>query len=210
MSLLLVVAACMWLTGCDSKPQPSQRRMQAVKLLPDTPPPPPKPEEKRPEPQKEDKPQPQAVVAKPAEAPQPQALKSDEAAGEGAGSGMVAGAVTKDYAGGTIGGGAPAGTPEVGVNRLAVNSYANATTRAINEFLARDKGLKLQNYKVNVNLWLQSDGRVQRVELAGSSGDETIDTALRTALVRFPGNAERPPENLPQPLRLLVSNRMMG
>ena len=207
---LATMAASLCLAGCDNKPQ-AQRRMQMVKLQPDTPPPPPKPEEKKPEPQKEEKPQPQPLnQPKPVDAPQPQALKSDEAAGDGPGNGMVAGAVTKDYAGEIIGGGAGPGGPEPAVNRLAFNSYANATTRTLNEFLARDRDLKLQNYKVNVNLWLQPDGSVERAELAGSTGDPSIDGALRTALARFPGNAAKPPDNLPQPLRLLVSNRMMG
>jgi periplasmic protein TonB len=209
---LVLAAVAAGLAGCD-KPPAATRKMQMVKLLPDTPPPPPppKPDEKKPEPPKEDRPQAQPQVQpKQVEVPQPQALKTDEAAGDGPGNGMVAGAVTKDYAGETIGSGGGSGGPEVVLNRLTFTSYANATTRALNEFLARDKDLKLQNYKVNVNLWLQPDGGVERVELAGSSGDPAIDDALRTALTRFPGNSSRPPENLPQPLRLLVSNRLMG
>ncbi len=205
---LVLAAVAAGLAGCDERPA-APRKMRTVKLLPDTPPlpPPPKPDEKKPEPQKEDKAQAQP---KPVEVPQPQALKSDEAAGDGPGNGMVAGAVTKDYAGETIGGGGGAEGPEVVVNRLAFNTYANATTRSLNEFLALDKELKLQNYKINVNLWLLPDGAVQRAELGGSTGDPAIDAALRTALARFPGNSSRPPENLPQPLRLLVSNRLMG
>lgn len=210
---LVLASVVAGLAGCDERPA-APRKMQTVKLLPDTPPPPPppKPEEKKPEPQKEDKPQAQPLAQpKQVEVPQPQALKSDETAGDGPGNGMVAGAVTKDYAGEVIGGGSGGvGAPDLGVNRLAFNSYANATTRALNEFLTRDKELKLQNYKINVNLWLLPDGAVQRAELAGSTGDPAVDAALKTALARFPGNSSRPPENLPQPLRLLVSNRLMG
>jgi periplasmic protein TonB len=206
-ALCAVALACA-LAACD-KSTPAQKKTQQVKLLPDTPPPPPPPpkEEKKPEPQKEEKPQPQVAQPKPVDVPQPQALKSDEAAGDGPGNGLVAGSVTKDYAGETIGVGS---VPEVGVSRLAFTSYANATTRSLNEFLAREKDLKLQDYKVAVNLWLDADGSVKRAELAGSTGDPAVDAALRTALARFPGSNARPPDNLPQPLRLRVSNRLMG
>ena len=205
-ALAVALLAC-GLAGCDKSPPP--KKTQHVKLLPDTPPPPPPPpkEEKKPEPQKEEKPQPQVAQPKPVDAPQPQALKSDEAAGDGPGNGLVAGSVTKDYAGETIGGGTG---PQVGMSRLAFTSYANATTRSLNEFLAREKDLKLQDYTVAVNLWLDADGSVKRAELAGSTGDPATDAALRTALARFPGGSARPPDNLPQPLRLRVSNRLMG
>jgi periplasmic protein TonB len=209
-ALLAAVALC--LAGCDNKPE-QPRRQQVVRLLPDTPPPPPpppKPEDKPP-PKPEDKPQAQDLP-KPAEVPQAQALKSDEAAGDGAGSGLAAGAVSQDYSdqkfgtGNTIGG-APA---EDGGNRLALNSYASAATRALNEFLARDRDVKRLDYKVRVELWLTPAGTLQRAELLGSTGDAQTDEALRTALSRFPGTGNPPPSRLPQPMRLLVSNRMMG
>lgn len=197
------------LAGCDQSPS-RPKRSQTVALLPDTPPPPPpppKPEDKKPEPEPEAKPQQQIEQPKPVEAPQPQALKSDEAAGDGPGSGLTAGSVTQDYKGGVIGGGAG---PEVGVNRLALQSYANNATRALNEFLQRDRDIKRLDYRVRVNLWLRADGGLQRAELDGSTGDEAADAALRAALARFPGVDQPLPERLPMPIRLRVSNRMMG
>lgn len=211
--LAAALALALGLAACDNKPQ-AKRKMQTVKLLPDTPPPPPpKPEEKKPEPQKEDKPQPQTVVAKPLDAPppQPQALRSDEAAGDGAGGGLVAGSVTQDYTDQKVGQGtAIGGTAEVGSNRLAVNSFANAATRALNEFLTRDKELRRFDYKVGVDLWLTPVGGLQRAELVGSTGDPATDQALRAALGRFPGTSAPPPDRMPQPIRLLLTNRLMG
>lgn len=210
--LTLLCTAALCLAGCDGRPE-HPRKQQVVRLLPDTPPPPPPPPkpEDRPPPKPEDRPQPQDMP-KPAEAPQAQALKSDEAAGDGPGSGLAAGAVTQDYsdqkigAGNTIGG-APA---DDAANRLALNSYANTATRALNEFLARDREIKRLDYKVRVELWLTPAGSLQRAELVGSTGDAQTDEALRTALARFPGTGNPPPSKLPQPMRLLVSNRMMG
>ena len=202
--LLLALSAC-------EKPAPATRQAQNVKLLPDTPPPPPpKPEEKKVEPRKEDKPQQQQAQPKPAPAPEPQTLKSDEAPGQGAGNGPVAGAVTQDYQGGAIGSGNGGTGGGSAAERLAANTYAQAATRALNDYLLREKNLRLGDYRLAVNLWLQPDGRLQRAELVGSTGDAQTDSALREALQRFPGLGTPLPERMPLPLRLRVSNRMMG
>jgi protein TonB len=209
LALLLAAAAA----ACDNAP-PRPRGVQTVKLLPDTaPPPPPKIEEKRPEPKPEEKPQPQITPPKPVDAPaQPQALKTDEQPGSGAGGGLVAGEVKQDYVDQKIGAATISGTigREVGVDRLALNSFASATTRAINEFLARERELKRLDYRVNVNVWLRPGGALQRAELDGSTGDAETDAALRAALGRFPGVSQPLPDRLPQPIRLQVSNRMIG
>jgi periplasmic protein TonB len=209
--LLSLLAAGIALTGCSDAPD-KPRRQQMVRLLPDTPPPPPPPvkPEDRPPPKPEDKPQPQDVP-KPQETPQAQALKSDEAAGDGPGGGLTAGAVTQDYQGGPTGGALIGGTPvESAGSRLAANAFANAATRALNEFLVRDAAIKRLDYRVRVHLWLAADGSLQRAELVGSSGDVQTDEALRSVLSRFPGTGTPPPGTLPQPLRLQVSNRMLG
>jgi len=210
MALLLapLLLACLLISGCE-KSQPKSKQVQSVKLLPDTPPPPPKQEEKKQEQRKEDKPQQQLAQPKAAPAPDMQALKSDEAAGQGPGNGVVAGAVTQDYTGGAIGAGSGASGPTA-ANRLVFNSYAQTTTRALNDHLLREKSLRLSDYRLTVNVWLQADGRLQRAELAGSTGEPQLDAALREALQRFPGAVSPIPDRLPQPLRLRVSNRMIG
>ncbi len=211
--LVLLCAAALVLAGCDEKPR-AKRKQQVVRLLPDTPPPPPPPprQEDRPPPRPDDKPQPRDAP-KPVDAPAQQAaLKSDEAAGNGPGNGLTAGAVNKDYTdqklgqGNTIGG-APA---QDALTQLAATAYANAATRALNEFLVRDKSVKRHEYRVRVELWLTDSGGLRRAELLSSTGDEQTDQALREALGRFPGTGSPPPAKLPQPMRLQISNRMMG
>lgn len=208
--LLSALALCLAVAACDKTPE-RPRRQQTVKLLPDAPPPPPPKIEERPPPRKaEDKPQPQNVP-KPADAPpQPQALKSDEAAGNGPGNGLGAGPVTQDYTDQKLGTASVGGAEGDGPNRLAATAFANATTRALNEHLQRDKAIKQRDYRVRVALWLSAAGGLQRVELSDSTGDAEVDQALRAALTRFPGSTSPPPPRLPQPLRLLVSNRLMG
>jgi len=208
--LLMLVAA--GLAACGDEPQ-RPRKQQMVKLLPDTPPPPPppKPEDKPPPPKPEDKPQPQEAP-KPVEAPAQAALKTDEVAGDGPGNGLTAGAVTRDYTDQKIGQGTTIGGtgPDGAVSQLAANAYANAATRALHEFLARDRDVKRRDYQVRVDLWLNAAGTLQRAELVGSSGDPDTDRALRAALDRFPGAAAPMPARMALPMRLLVTNRMMG
>lgn len=186
-------------------PPAAKRQVAKISILPDTPPPPPPPkEEKKPPPPKDEPKQVVREVEKQDVPKQDQQIKMEGAAGDGP-SAFGAGAVTKDYAGGTPGSGDGGG-----VSRLVMNSYANAATRALNDHLSREKELKQQNYKVNVNMWLNADGTLQRAELAGTTGSPTVDSTMREALARFPGTGRSVPDKLPQPLRLLVSNRMLG
>lgn len=211
---LLALALCA-LAACDQQPE-RPRKQQLVKLLPDTPPPPPpppKPEDKPP-PKAEDKPQ-QQDLPKPDEAPQPQALKTDEAAGDGPGGGLAAGTVTQDYTDqkigqGTVLGGGGGDGVEAATARLAAIAYARAVTQALNEHLTQDREVKRLDYRVQVELWLSPAGGLQRAELVGSTGDARADGALRAALAGYAGLGRPIPARMPQPLRLLVSNRLVG
>jgi len=207
--LALVGALVLLLAGCSGEP-PAQKRMQTVKLLPDTPPPPPPPPkpEDRPPPKPEK--QEQAPQPKP-DAPAPQqALREEGPTGTGPGSGLQAGTVTQDYTdqkpSTTVGG----GSTDNGAQRLAQAAFANATTRSLNAFLANERSLKRLDYQVRVDVWFNRTGTLERAELVGSTGDAGTDRALREALQRFPGAQASLPDSMPQPMRVLVTNRLMG
>lgn len=206
-----VLAALTLLTACDKEPD-RKRQQRVVTLLPDTPPPPPpppKPEDKPP-PKPQDQARPQQAP-KPVEAP-PQQLKTDEAAGDGPGGGLAAGAVTQDYSDQKIGSGTQLGGDgaESAAARLAATAYARALTQSINEYLSQDRDIKRVEYRVQVELWLSPAGGLQRAELIGGTGDAQADSALRAALSRYAGLGRPPPGRLAQPLRLQVSNRLLG
>ncbi len=207
--IALLVAAGMWLKDMFSKPSAPTRQVTKISIIPDTPPPPPPPpkEEKRPEPPKDQK-EVKVEQPKPVEAPPQQAeqLKMEGAAGDGP-SPFAAGSVTNEYRGGEVGsiGG---GTPRT--NRMQYAFFTNALQRHIQDELARNREVKTLDYRVTVAVWLARDGSVQRAELSDSTGDEKSDAALAAGLRQMRAFREAPPADMPQPIRLRITNRLTG
>ncbi len=167
-------------------------------LKPPPPPPPPKPQEKPPEPEmkkeevKVEQPKPDAPNQ--SDAPEGKQLGVDAEGGAGSdGFGLVGNKGGRDL---LAGGG-----------KMAFAFYTNQLQRFLQEELARHKKLKSADYRVIVRVWLSRGGAVQRVELAGSSGNGEIDESLRQALAEVPALREPPPENMPQPVKLRITNR---
>jgi len=198
-----------WLKSQFSTPSAPTRQVTKISIIPDTPPPPPPPprEEKRPEPkeQKDVK----VEQPKPVEAPPQQAeqLKMEGAAGDGP-SAFASGDVTNEYKGGDIGstiGGAPAKP-----NRMQFAFYTNALQRHIQDELARNRNVKQIDYRVVVKVWLGRDGSIQRAVLDESTGDDKADSALSAALADMRAFRDAPPADMPQPIRLRITNRLTG
>ncbi len=205
--MVLVLVAVVWLvysnlSGSSKKPA---RQTVKIAVLPDTPPPPPPPpkEEKKPEPeQKQDKPQqeqPKQVEAP----PEPQQLKMEGPAGDGP-SAFSSGSITSDYKGGEVGTGT-GGT----ANRMQFAFFSGQLQKHIQSALARHQGIKLGDYRVPVQVWLSPSGEFQRVELLSSSGDPKTDEALVQAFKQLPPVRDVPAD-LPQPIKLRITNRMTG
>ena len=185
----------------DGKPTRRQAVQQISLLKPPPPPPPPKPEEKPPEPEikkeevKIDEPKQPDEAPKPAENEPPAGkdlgVDADGAAG-GDNFGLVGRKGGRDLLGGV--GGKYAG-------------FSNLLRQQIQASLARDKQLRALDYKVVVKLWLSREGRVERYELAGSTGNPDTDKAINQALANLPSMHESPPEDMPQPVKLRVTSR---
>lgn len=199
--VLLVVAAVAvviyLLQGLGKSGPMNQRQVTRITVLPDTPPPPPPPPPKE-QPKetkdiKQDQPRPVDV---PQEAQQ---LKMEGAAGDGP-SPFAAGAVTNDYIGGKVGDG----------SGMQFAFFSNALQRHIQDELARNRKLKQSDYRVTVKVWIGADGAIRRAELVGSTGNADTDRAIRTALTELGPMRTAVPENLPQPIKLRITNRMTG
>jgi protein TonB len=90
---------------------------------------------------------------------------------------------------------------------LGFNWYGAALQREVQRYLRNKKSLNSATYVATVRVWLSPAGEVARVEIAGSSGNNDTDESLVVALRQMPALKERPPAELPQPIRLRVSSR---
>lgn len=179
---------------------PAKRKEVVIQLVqpppPPPPPPPPKPVEPPPPEQKMEEPKPQDEP-KPEPEPEPQAEDQPPVVSEGpAGNDAFGMRGGKNVAGapGKIGGG--------GDNRR----YGIAVARVLQGLVSSKEDAKAANYQIKVKVWVTTEGRLERFELAGSTGNPKVDAAVREALAGSPDLGGPPPEGLPQPLRLLISS----
>jgi protein TonB len=204
LGLVAVVAVGALIKDIISSPSGPSRQVARIALVPDLPPPPPPPpkEEKKIEPPKIE--QKQVEQPKPQEAP-PQA--SEQLKMEGAGSadgiaGVQSGTVTEEYRGQTIGG----KESEAGGRGWAW--YGGVLQREVQQHLQRSAKLRGSEYRVYLRLWIAGSGEVAKVELAESTGNAEVDEQLRLALADLPVLRDRPPAEMPQPVRLRVTSRI--
>lgn len=181
---------------------PQKKPVVNIRILPDTPPPPPPPPpreqpKEQPKEMKVEPPKPQEAPPAPAEA-----LKMEGAAGDGA-SPFAAGTVTSEYQGGETRIGGRDSTYQFAF-------YTEQIKTLIEETLAKDKQLANGQYRVVIRIWLRPDGSPERVELGGSSGDPATDELIKAALATMPSLSSRPPEDMPQPVRLRITAKRTG
>ena len=206
LALALVGAGVYYFMNLKSTGGPKQP--PKISLIPTTPPPPPPPpkEEKRPEPPKEQKEVKMEQVEQKNEPPPDQSLKMEGAAGEGP-SMFGGGKVTNEDMGkigapGTIG-----GTGAVAARGPLVdpfNVYATSLKGELQRVLARRSELKKRRYGIEINVWVSEDGRMARFEMLGTTQDDEMDNAIRSALAALPAFSEAPPPRMPQPVRLRI------
>ncbi len=192
-----VISALVFGVFQNTAPRKKQSVQHIALLRP--PPPPPKPEEKIPEPEvkkeevkiPEDKPEPEPQQA---DQPPPGEQLGVDAQGTGTGDsfGLVGKPGGRDVT--TIGGG----------DKFAW--YAGVLRSQIQKVLSRNDRLRGAEFRVIVRVWVEADGRVNRVELMESTGDADKDKKIQLALAEIPPLRDVPPMDLPQPIRFRLSS----
>jgi TonB family protein len=133
-------------------------------------------------------------------APPSQELKMEGPAGDGP-SAFSAGKITRDDISNLgKGGAAPVTTGMFN----PFSNYATALKGELQRYLARNKELRQQAYRIELQLWVGRDGRVTRQELVGSTGDTEVDGLIRQAIANMGAFTQSPPDKMPQPIRLRV------
>lgn len=177
----------------EKKPDgPKRQTAQVVKIIrpppPQETPPPPPPPEKVNEPIPQDTPEPTPQEDAPAQA---LGVDADGTAG-GDGFGLAARKGGRDLLGSGAG---------------AFAWYTGMLKDTILEKLSEDANVRRGNYAAVVRVWVASDGRVERVKLAQSTGDRTRDVAIEDALSKLSRIREAPPLEMPQPVTLRIVSR---
>lgn len=180
--------------GTQKKP-----KVQQISLI--KPPPPPPPPEKKPEPEikkeevKIDQPKPDVPKPDnpPDNSPAPRGIDGPEGVD---GFGMQRGT----WGDGGNGDGGEGG----GV--LGFAFYTSQLQEYLQQELAKNDRLRESSYRIRVRLWLTGNGTIERVELDGSSGLADLDDTLRHALQKVTAMRESPPANIPQPIKVRISN----
>jgi len=208
---LAVLAGLSWLIWLWANDTAGVRRQVAKQemIIPLPPPPPPeetpKPEpEPEPEEVVEPEPEPEPTPVEeptPEEPPSPaddlsEAMQIDGEAQAGSDAFNIA-----------AGGGGGMGGSGAGVGNA---SYGQYLSYAFQKALREDQSIRHLSYRVEVNLWLDRSGRVTRVQLLESSGDDDVDDKVIAALRDIKPMDQEPPRTLTLPVRMSLQGRRPG
>lgn len=207
LAALLGLAVLAWLAwwALFKDPASTRRPVETPPMLalPPPLPPPPPPAEPPPEPPPEQtvsEPEPVAEPV-PAEAPSPTPDASDPVSMDAAGqAGTDSFGIQSGSGGGSIGSG------RGGDNA----SYGRYLGYVLQQAVARDARLRRLAFQLQVDVWLQPDGRLERVELVRGSGNAEADAAVLDALRQLGRLDQRPPASLDFPARVLIQGRRPG
>jgi periplasmic protein TonB len=180
----------------QSTPAPPKQVIQEVHLIrpppppPDLPPPPPPPPEEKvniPDPQQ--KPDPT-----PSNEPPPSEQLGLDAAGSAGGDafGLVAHQGGRDL---------------LATGGSAFAWYAGLLKGEILDQLNAEKRARAGDYTVIVRVWVRSDGTIDHVHIAQSSGNRERDAAVEAALSRIGRLSQAPPADMPEPISLRIVSR---
>jgi protein TonB len=85
--------------------------------------------------------------------------------------------------------------------------YAGLVKDQVLDQLNSEKRAHSGEYTVVVRVWVRSDGTVDRVRIAQSSGNRERDQAIEAALSRISRLSQAPPADMPEPISLRIVSR---
>ncbi|MBM7333300.1 MAG: energy transducer TonB [Alcanivorax sp.] len=204
---LVVLGVLLWRWANDSAGV--QRQVPKPDMIVPLPPPPPPPEEQtEPEPEPEDVVEPEPVpeptpVEEPTPEEQPSPSQDLSEAMQIDGEAQAGGDAFNIAAGSGSGrGGSGAGVGNA--------TYGQYLSYAFQRRLREDRDIRHLSYRLEVNLWLDPDGRVTRVQVLESSGDEDVDRRIVAALRELEPLDQKPPASLTLPVHMSLQGRRPG
>lgn len=173
-----------------------------IAILPPPPPPPPTPP-KPPEPEKQvETPQPQEQPKPDNQAPPPPLTINGPAQAGGDSFGIQAGS------GGGMALGGPAGTGQGGGgDEFADAAYSRFLSSQIQQAVQDDDNISRQVFTADVDVWVDSSGRVTRARISKGTGDASLDKSLLAVLEHMDALSEAPPGDFKFPRRIAIRGR---
>ena len=95
----------------------------------------------------------------------------------------------------------------LGTGGSAFSWYAGLLKNEILDTLETDSKARNGGYSVIVRVWVRSDGTIEKVRIAQSSGDRARDQAIEAALSRITRLSQGPPADMPEPISLRIVSR---
>jgi protein TonB len=86
--------------------------------------------------------------------------------------------------------------------------YAGLIKKEVQGLLNEHRDVRRNKYTVVVRVWVEPDGRISQADLQGTTGDPSVDRALRSALMTARRLDQPPPHDMPQPVRLRITSRL--
>ena len=207
--LVLLAIGFYWMFGQDDIPPPKQvRELTIVNITPPTPPPPPPPpppEQKMVEQPKEA--EQEFKEEKPLEKPKDEPVKeskNEEPPGPLALDAKATGPGDLFNLGSKVGG-SPYGGGGGGGSRWGW--YASMVQSQIESALRANNKTRKAVMQVQIRLWADSTGHINRVQLASSTGDAELDAAIRNEVLGTLTLREPPPKDMPMPMVTRVTAR---
>ena len=83
--------------------------------------------------------------------------------------------------------------------------YANQVQSRIQQALQQNRKTRTANMSIKVRVWPDQTGRISRAQLAGSTGDPSLDSALRDEVLNGLQLNHPPPADMPSPITLRLT-----
>ena len=88
--------------------------------------------------------------------------------------------------------------------------YAGQLKSRIIDAMRSNKKTRSAVMDVQVRVWLDETGRVSKVSLSKSTGDPTVDDAIRSEVLSDISMSEPPPQGMPMPIVMHFSAKRPG
>jgi periplasmic protein TonB len=85
--------------------------------------------------------------------------------------------------------------------------YAGEVQARIAEALRQNDKTKDARLRVKVRIWVNNSGSITRASLADSSGDPSLDDALKNQILTGLNLPEAPPSDMPMPIVMLINEQ---